>query len=261
MLLRAYRQWPLPSLPFLLGIWPRGQGYLCQLYRWPHRSFNSCGGMSFGRPCHGRNLRRLHRWAGLRPVQPAALSRLASRAFSARHQNSYHNCHHIMQVMLLAALFSYRAGCSVRDRQMLILAALAHDLGHQGVRASVDPAIDEAASARIAARLFFRRGAQGPANRQLTALIMATASVNAAPISAKATASPHRQERLAALLRDADLFASHNYGWQMQLWLAAKVKFERRSVQPVDTILSDFLAATCLQSCVGLDLAAGKWLR
>ena len=34
------------------------------------------------------------------------------------------------QVMLLVVLFSCQARCCRADRQMLVLAALAHDLGH-----------------------------------------------------------------------------------------------------------------------------------
>ena len=52
-----------------------------------------------------------------------------------------------------------------------------------------------------------------------------------------------------------DLFASHNYEWEMQYWLAAKVKFGLRSTQPVMAALSNFLAAKRLQSRVVDDLA------
>ena len=52
-----------------------------------------------------------------------------------------------------------------------------------------------------------------------------------------------------------DLFASHNYEPEMQYWLAAKVKFELRSPQPVTATLSNFLAAKRLQSRVVDDLA------
>ena len=41
----------------------------------------------------------------------------------------------------------------------------------------------------------------------------------------------------------------------MQYWLAAKVKFELHSTQPVTAILSNFLATTQLQSRVVDDLA------
>jgi len=79
-------------------------------------------------------------------------------------------------VMLLAALFSYQARCCRADRQMLILAALAHDLGHQGRRACTDPSASEAASAWRACQLYFRRGVDGAARNHLTRLVIATSS-------------------------------------------------------------------------------------
>ena len=255
MLLRGYRKWPLPSLPFLLGIWPRGKCYLSQACRWPHQSVNHAAGGAGGRSCHDRNLYRFYRWAGLKYTKPAALTRLAGAAFSRRHQNSYHNGHHVMQVMLSAALLSVRAGCSASDRQMLILAAMAHDLGHQGARTRPQSATNEAAAAHKACQLFFRSGAQGAARRQFTALILATAPNMEFITCAEESPTPQPWQDLAMLLRDADLFASHNYGRKMQNWLAAKVKFELRSIQPVTDILSNFLATTRLQSRVAIDLA------
>lgn len=254
MFLRAYRKWPLPSLPFLLGIWPRGKYYLSQLYRWPNHAFNSSGGVAFGRPRHGRNLYRFYRWAGLRFAKPTALSRLAGEAFSQRHQNSYHNSHHVMQVMISAALLSVQASCRAADRQMLVLAAMAHDLGHQGMRTRRGPAVNEAAAAHRACRLFFRSGAQGVAHRQFTALIIATSPSAKLMNDGKTAQAPHACHDLAMLLCDADLFASLSYGRKMQYWLAAKVKFELRSTLPVTAILSNFLAKTRLQSRVANDL-------
>ena len=130
---------------------------------------------------------------------------------------------------MLGDLLAVWAGCFAYDRLMLILAAMARDSGHQGVRARLKSATNEAMAACKACQLFFRDGAQGAAHRKFTALILAT-EPNAEFITGKqASPTPQPCHDLAILLREADLFTSHSYGWKMQYWLAAKVKFELRS--------------------------------
>jgi hypothetical protein len=152
------------------------------------------------------------------------------------------------QVILLVVLFSYQAHCCRADLQILVLAALAHDLGHQGQRVSTGPSASEAASAWRACQLNFRRGADCAACNHLTRLVIATSSKPNISRSDQLILSHQTSPSLAALLSDADLFPSHNYGRKTQVWLAAKVKFEQRSPLPVETILSNFLAKTRLQS-------------
>jgi hypothetical protein len=129
--------------------------------------------------------------------------------------------------MLLVALFFYPANCCRADLQMLVLAALPHDLGHQGRRTSADSSASEAASAWRACQLYFWCGADGAARNHLTRLVIATSSKPNISRRDQLILSHQTSPPLAALLSDADLFPSHNYGRKTQLWLAAKVKFEQ----------------------------------
>ena len=129
--------------------------------------------------------------------------------------------------MLLVALFSYQANCCRADLQMLVLAALPHDLGHQGQRTSTDPSASEAASAWRVCQLYFRCGADGAARNHLTRLVIATSSKPNISRRDQLILSHQTSPSLAALLSDVDLFPSHNYGQKTQLWLATKVKFEQ----------------------------------
>ena len=131
------------------------------------------------------------------------------------------------QVMLLVVLFSYQAHCCRADLQILVLAGLTHDLGHQGQRASTDPSASEAASAWRACQLYFRRGADGAARNHLIRLVIATSSKPNISRGDQLILSHQTSPSLAALLSDADSFPSHNYGRKTQVWLAAKVKFEQ----------------------------------
>ena len=129
--------------------------------------------------------------------------------------------------MLLVALFSYQANCCRADLQMLVLAALPHDLEHQGRRTSADPSASEAASAWRACQLYFRCGADGAARNHLTRLVIATSSKPNISRRDQLILSHQTSPSLVALLSDADLFPSHNYGQKTQLLLATKVKFEQ----------------------------------
>jgi len=131
------------------------------------------------------------------------------------------------QVMLLVVLFSYQAHCCRADLQILVLAGLTHDLGHQGQRASTDPLASEAASAWRACQLYFRRGADGAARNHLIRLVIATSSKPNISRGDQLILSHQTSPSLAALLSDADSFPSHNYSRKTQVWLATKVKFEQ----------------------------------
>ena len=130
-------------------------------------------------------------------------------------------------MLVVVALFSYQANCCRADLQMLVLAALPHDLGHQGRRTSTDPSASEAASAWRACQLYFWCGADGAARNHLTRLVIATSSKPNISRRDQLILSHQTSPSLAALLSDADLFPSHNYGQKTQLLLAAKVKFEQ----------------------------------
>ena len=121
------------------------------------------------------------------------------------------------QVMLFVVLFSYQAHCCRSDLQILVLAALAHDLGHQGQRVSTDPSASEAASAWRACQLNFRRGADCAARNHLTRLVIATSSKPNISRSDQLILSHQTSPSLAALPSDADLFPSHNYGRKPQV--------------------------------------------
>ena len=129
--------------------------------------------------------------------------------------------------MLLVALFSYQANCCRADLQMLFLAALPHDLGHQGQRTSTDPSASEAASAWRVCQLYFRCGAAGAARNHLKRLVIATSSKPNISRRDQLILSHQTSPSLAEFLSYADLFPSHNYNQKTQLLLAAKVKFEQ----------------------------------
>ena len=128
---------------------------------------------------------------------------------------------------MVEALFSYQANCCRADLQMLVLAALPHDLGHQGRWTSTDPSPSEEASAWRVCQLYFRCGADGAARNHLKRLVIATSSKPNISRRDQHILSHQTSPSLAAFLVDADLFPSHNYGQKTQLWLAAKVKFEQ----------------------------------
>ena len=130
-------------------------------------------------------------------------------------------------MLVVVVLFSYQANCCRADLQMLVLAALPHDLGHQGRWTSTDPSPSEAASAWRVCQLYFRCGADGAARNHLKRLVITTSSKPNISRRDQLILSHQTSPSLAAFLSDADLFPSHNYGQKTQLLLATKVKFEQ----------------------------------
>ena len=118
---------PFPVSPgWLVNGWPRSIGAMQQV--------------GFSQPCARDDLIALCAWAGLRVTKnrrrfaTSGLTRIAGIATRNGRSNNYHHAGHFAHVVMAAAVLAGKAGIGVADRELLVLAALIHDLDHHGRR-------------------------------------------------------------------------------------------------------------------------------
>ena len=215
----------------ILANWPRS---LCQLQA-----------LAFARHYSAENLLELCHWAGLSAprtlrqhgISYRAVQRLARQSAADRHHASYHQSGHVAHVIIAAGLLAAADGLSQADRDIVILAALVHDLDHMGRHRPRQPFQMELWSAQITVANLSRYGSDSRVAVRLTDLLAATSFTTDPMRDAILAADP-----LAAYLVDADLFASLFYGIAHAHKLSALVKFEDRDPASVSRILEGFVS-------------------
>jgi hypothetical protein len=152
--------------------------------------------------------------------------------------NTYHHAGHFIHVVIAAGLLAHKAGIGHVDRDLLVLAALVHDLDHFGRRSlPYPPHRQERWSARMTGRILMRWGGDPRIVRRLEQLIIATAPTTEISRATNLTSDP-----LALLLNDADVFASVFYERGLAMKLTGMLKLEQGLSGDVDAMLTRFAA-------------------
>lgn len=243
----------LPDLPespvYVLRQWPRGIRVL--------------EAVPFRAGYDADSLLALCHWAGMSPPSGVRQSgfayggvcRLTALARMDRHSAHYHHSGHVAHVVMAAGILAAADNLPQADTDLLILAALVHDLDHQGYhrcRALYDP---EWRSAQLAKAVLSKHGCDARVAQRLESLLLATSfSDDALRDDILAT------DRLAAYLVDADLFASTFYRRALSMTLTGHVKAEDRLIEQRDDLASGFAEQTRMRgfyTAVAADLQAG----
>ena len=243
----------LPDLPespvYLLRQWPRGIRVLESV---PFRSGYDAD--SLIALCH---------WAGM--SGPSALRqtgiaysgvcRLAKLARMDRHGAHYHHSGHVAHVVMAAGLLAAADNLPQSDTNLLLLAALVHDLDHQGYHRSRALYDAEWRSAQMAKAVLLRRGSDARLTQRLERLLLAT-SFSDDVLRDEILAT----DRLASYLVDADLFASTFYARGLSMALTGHVKAEDRLTDSRLDLAGGFARQTRnrgFYTAVAADLHAG----
>lgn len=215
--------------------------------------------VGFSRPCSRRDLASVCRWAGLSEhgrsrngLSDRAVSRLVTFAARQGPGNRYHHSGHFAHVVMAAALLAGADALCARDRELLVVAALIHDLNHLGKRSSKRLFHQERQSATAARRIIIGAGADARLAARLETLLIATALTDDALRMAILASDP-----LARLLADADIFASVGYRRDIALGLTRHLKLEQRIPGKADDLLRHFAARI---GKAGLHSGAGRRL-
>lgn len=220
---------------------PAGPGWLAR--GWP-RSVGVMQSIAFSGRYSRRDLLALCAWAGLRGSRGRggfgvpAVSSLAAIASRNGRSNHYHQSGHFAHVVMAAAVLGEKAGIDNAERALLVLAALVHDLDHQGRRGAHHPLYrQERLSAQMAGRVLMRHGGDPRLVRRLERLIVATALTTDTHRNAILASDP-----LARLLSDADVFASLCYERALALKLTVRLKLEQGITADAEAMLDGFAA-------------------
>ena len=237
---------PFPVSPgWLVNGWPRSIGAMQQV--------------GFSQPCARDDLIALCAWAGLRVTKnrrrfaTSGLTRIAGIATRNGRSNNYHHAGHFAHVVMAAAVLAGKAGIGQADRELLVLAALIHDLDHHGRRTKQYPPYrQERLSVRVAGRILLRHDGDPRLVRRLERLIEATALTSDSHRRAILSCDP-----LARLLADADVFASLFYERGLALTLTGMLKLEQGLAGDVAPFLDGFAARMAVD---GLKSETGRQL-
>ena len=200
--------------------------------------------VAFSRPCTPTDLAAICGWAGLdNPrlvgVSKAGFQRLLSVAAQRRPTNHYHHAGHFAHVIIAAGLLAYAGALTARERSLLVLAALVHDLDHCGRYASQKMFVQEQASARRVSRIIIGAGGDARLSLRLVLLLKATALTDH-----KDRKTILNSDRIARLLADADLFSSLFFSRQRAIRLTRALKLERMSKGSASEQYDAFVTAT-----------------
>lgn len=182
--------------------------------------------VAFSQSCSAEDLAFICKWSGLSHprragISPKAFRRLLSVAAQRRPTNHYHHAGHFAHVVIAAGLLAYEACLSARQRALLVLAALVHDLDHAGRYAPRQLFAQETASARRAMRIILGGGGDARLSLRLLWLLKATALTFHDDRKAILAG-----DRLARLLADADLFSSLFFSRQRAIQLTRGLNLE-----------------------------------
>ena len=238
----------LPSSPRrLAGHWPRSVGAM-QAVR-------------FAPPCSADDLKSICGWAGLSfaarahgGLPASALRRLVRVSVRNSGTNSYHHRGHFAHVIMATGVLAEMAGLRGPDRALLVLAALVHDLDHQGRRGIRQLYGQEDWSARLTGRVLI--GCHGDARLavRLRQMIRATALTDD-----RDRLLTLETDRLARLLTDADIFASVMYERRISIRMTAGLKLEQRlsgTPQELNGAFATFIGKDGLKSALASRLLA-----
>lgn len=184
-----------------------------------------------------------------------AIKKVAKAQSRLMRLNAYHNQAHICQVIIAAGLLADEASISQVERDILIVAALMHDFGHQGAKRNKTPFWQEVYSCDKALPLLIRGGMDSRLVGLFYEMVLATspqADADTVQIQGK-----QQGDDIISLLADADLFASL-FGTKRDVdKLTAQLKFEERLTMPMADLRDGFLAAC---KAKGLSSLAGQAL-
>jgi len=244
-------------MAFRRNIWPSAT-YLQN--RWP-RSIHKFE-PSISRPVTSKSVEDAAYWAGLPKqrrnvlavgLRKRSLKGLFEIASKNRHSNKYHDPAHTEHVVRAAGLIGRVAGLSQKHQAILVLAALVHDLDHQGKRTRPGYAAQELFSFHLVKRKLGRYGVHAGRLTELKTLLMATY-----PSAKEATqfrTGPTGD--MIDCLVDADLFQSLFAKPSIVDSLTKRLKHEMLLTTSAEDMRTAFLSA---RRKVGLQSAAGRWL-
>ncbi len=158
------------------------------------------------------------------------LTNICSRNISF---NTYHDSHHFKTVMIISCILAKKIKLKYRDRILLIIIALTHDMNHQGRRIlSKKPFYQEERSCNDLKRILFKK-------------ILSFKEMNRIRKIFKSTYFPVKPTNVSddveKIILDSDILASLMFGPNVGIKLAGRLKQEIRYDNETELLFTNFL--------------------
>ncbi len=221
------RQHPLqkniPTLGYIINNWPRTKPILQKFVVSRHSLPNL---LKLCNVCLNE-LKVFREKEILKPLKKVTRLCLINKTY-----NSYHDCHHFKAVIVIASIIAKKSKLSKREKVLLILIALCHDIDHQGRRIISEPYYQEKKSFIIFKRSFYKTLYKNSECKRIRRIFLNTYFPN----------KPAKVEDvLEKIILDADILASIMFDVATGLNFAKRLKHELKIASNSEDLLKTFL--------------------
>ena len=160
------------------------------------------------------------------------LSRVSKICLINKTYNTYHNSHHFKAVMVIACIIAKNTKLSYREKVLLILISLCHDIEHQGRRIISKPYYQEELSYHIFRRLFYKFFLKKTEHERISRIFRNTYFPN----------KPKKvSDKLEKIILDADILSSLMFDVATGLNFAKRLKHELKMTSTSEELFKLFL--------------------
>ncbi len=147
--------------------------------------------------------------------------------------NTYHDPHHFKSVLIIACILAKQINLKYKDRLLLVIIALTHDMNHQGRRIlSGKPYYQENRSYEDLKKILFKKILNFNEMKRIKRIFQSTYF----PIKPK-----NVSDNLEKIILDADILSSLMFGPQVGIKLARRLKQEIRYNEETELLFTNFL--------------------
>lgn len=147
--------------------------------------------------------------------------------------NSYHDQHHFKTVLVLSCILAKQINLNNKDKILLIIIALTHDMNHQGRRIKTGiPYYQEDRSYQGLERVIFKKILRSSEIRRIKRIFRSTYF----PIKPDKV-----KDNVEKIILDADILASLMFGAEVGMKLAGRLKYEIRYNDKTELLFTNFL--------------------
>ena len=149
------------------------------------------------------------------------------------YYNSYHDQHHIKTVVIISCILAKKMQLKYRDKVLLIIIALTHDMNHQGRRVLQKiPYYQEKKSCKDLERILFKKILCHKQIKRIRKIFQSTYF----PVKPQKVS-----DNLEKIVLDADILASLMFGPSVGMKLAGRLKQEIRYENDTELLFTNFL--------------------
>jgi hypothetical protein len=212
-----------PSIDYIINNWPRTKPLLKRFILSNHKPpdlYKIC--LSCLNELAVYKTRKLER----------ILKRLTYICSRNTTSNTFHDSHHFKAVIIISCVISKKMKLTQRDKILLILIALSHDIAHQGRRIISQPYYQEEKSCKVFMQLCYE-------------IHLTRKETNRVSKIFKSTYFPLKPEnvddKLQKIILDADILASIMFDVDTGLKFTSRLRHELRLSNSKESIFKSFL--------------------